>query len=193
MTRKKIALFAIPTCAVLIALGVFSVNFSENELTPSSDTPYEIQNEIMPQAYAMKPNFQVLSGTQLVSPEFLEDNDFLIQELECKIKEVVPFEESQVMWCFFAGEIDTGAALFVVAQLPPQNILSFTNNVIQAGPSSQNLIAFGIIEALNAEIEKETGLDLSGVNGFEIELNASFESNASVDVGVSWKIKEMWS
>jgi len=81
MTKTKIALFAIPMCAILIAIGVFSVNFAEKELTPNSETSYAIQNELIPQAYAEKPEFRILDDDQLG----LWENEF-VDEVECKVK-----------------------------------------------------------------------------------------------------------
>ena len=191
MTRKKIALFAIPTCAILIAIGAISANFSESGLTSNSENSYTIQNEIIPQAYAAKPNFQVLNSTQLgvtLSPDFMET-------VECKVKMNNTIADSEFMWCYFSGDISIPAAIAAIAQVPPQDILSFTSNVIQSNTVADSFIGFLILESLNTQIESANApLELPTPNGFEAELHTNCEDLDLPDptCETSWKVKEMW-
>ena len=196
MTKKTslLVIFAIPIFVVLIAAVAFSGYSFGQELITSFETSNEIPNEIIPQAFAAKPNFVILSGTELVSQSFLDENSILIQTLECKIKMADTIANSQVMWCAFSGEIEIAAALFVAAQLPPEDIISVSNNILDAGPSADSFISLLILEFLNNEIEANTGMDLSNPNGFEGELSAVCENLDDPDPTciTKFKVKEMW-
>jgi len=189
MTKTKIALFAIPMCAGLIAVGVVSYPTLGNE-TFSNEETAEIQNFI-PSAYAAKPNFVVLNSTDLgvtLDPEFMN-------KVECKVKMNNTIADSEFMWCYFEGEISIPAAIAAIAQIPPQEILSFTSNVIQAESVADSFIGFVIFESLNAQIEFANGpLELPTPNGFEAELHTICEDLDLEDptCETSWKVKEMW-
>jgi len=191
MNTKKNAMFAIPVFAVLIAVGAVYGNISNSELSSNSENSSIIQNQIIPQAYAEKPNFQVLNATQLgviIDPEF-------INTVECKVKMNNTVADSEFMWCYFDGEISIPAAIAAIAQVPPQEILSFTSNVIQANSVADSFIGFVIFEALNAQIEAANSpLELPTPNGFEAELHTICEDLDLPDptCETTWKVKEMW-
>ena len=103
MTKTKIALFAIPTCALLIAIGVISVNFAENDLTSNSDDSYLIQNEIIPQAYAEKP-LQEIVPVDVSGTEYGSGSTFDITMVECKIS--TKGGVTTVNWCKATGIMD---------------------------------------------------------------------------------------
>lgn len=190
MTKSKIALFAIPAFAVLIAVGAVYGNISSSELTSNSENNISVQNQIIPQAYAEKPNFQVLNSTDLgvtLTPGFMD-------KVECKVKMNNTLADSQFMWCYFEGEISIPAAIAAIAQVPPQDILSFTSNVVQANSVADSFIGFVILESLNSQIETSNSLELPTPNGFEAELDTICEDLDLPDptCETSWKVKEMW-
>ena len=190
MTKSKIALFVIPAFAILIAIGAVYGNISSSELSSNSENSSSIQNQIIPEAYAEKPNFQVLNSTQLgvvLSPGFMD-------KVECKVKMNNTLADSQFMWCYFEGEISIPAAIAAIAQVPPQNLLSFTSNVVQANSVADSFIGFLILESLNEQIETANSLELPTPNGFEAELHTNCEDLDLPDptCETSWKVKEMW-
>ena len=177
----------------MIGVVAFSGYSFGQELVASFESSNEIQNEIIPQAFAANPNFVILSGTGLVPQSFLDENSILIQTLECKIKMANTIANSQVMWCAFSGDIEIAAALFVVAQLPPEDIVSISNNILDAGLSADSFIGLLILEFLNNEIEAHTGMDLSNPNGFEGELSAVCENLDNPNsCTTKHKFQEMW-
>jgi hypothetical protein len=190
MTKTKIALFAIPMCAVLIAVGVISYPTVGNETFSNEETV--VKQNFVPIAYAEKPNFQVLNSTDLGID--LTGNPFM-QEAECKVKYGTDIVDSDFMYCQFIGEISIPAAIFALSQVPAQDVLSFTGNVIQANSVADSFIGFIIIEGLNYEIENANpGLVLETPNGFEAELSTVCEDldQAEPTCETSWKVKEMW-
>jgi len=191
MNTKKIAMFAIPVCAVLIAVGAVYGNISNSELSSNSEDSSSIQNQIIPQAYAAKPDFQVLNATDLgvtLDPNFMN-------KVECKVKMNNTIADSEFMWCYFEGEISIPAAIAAIAQVPPTEILSFTSNVIQADTVADSFIGFVIFESLNAQIEAgNVPLELPTPNGFEADLHTNCEDLDLPDptCDTTWKVKEMW-
>ena len=194
MTKTKIALFAIPIIVVLVASGAVSGTFSEKE-SVILETPVELQNNVIPQAFGEKPNFVILNGTDLVSQQFLDNHNFTLGDVQCKIKMADTVANSEVMWCQFAGEIDKEGVFDVISQMAAEEIIGFFLFILEEGAGSEMFIGLAIMEFLNEEIESTTGLDLSNPDGSEMEFYSSFENLNSEDeatTNLSWKIKEMW-
>jgi len=103
MTKTKIALFAIPTCALLITIGVLSVNFAETGLASNSEDIYSIQNKIIPQAYAEKP-VQEIVLVDISLTEYGSGSTFDIEKVECKIS--TKGGVTTVNWCKATGIMD---------------------------------------------------------------------------------------
>jgi hypothetical protein len=81
MTRTKIALFAIPIIAGLVAVGAISGNSEKESII--LETSSELQNTVLPQAYAEKPVKATIPIT--VDEDYGDTSTFDNIEVTCKI------------------------------------------------------------------------------------------------------------
>lgn len=89
-------MFAIPTCAVLMAIGVIS--FIGNEVTANSVGSSEVQNLILPQAFAEKPTQTIVDLTSEVeATDYATNSTATVEKVECKIS--TKGSETKVNWC----------------------------------------------------------------------------------------------
>ena len=84
MTKTKTALFAIPIIAGLVAICAISGIFSEKESISYEAPSVELQNNVIPQAFAEKPE-QEIKEVDIRTTDYGSGSTFDIEKVECKI------------------------------------------------------------------------------------------------------------
>ena len=111
MTKTKTAIFAISIIAGLVSIGAISGIFSEKELSVYDIPSVELQNNVIPQAFAEKPSQEIIV-VDVSNTDYGSGSTFDIQKVECKIS--TKDGETEVNWCKATGiqnKIDLVACL----------------------------------------------------------------------------------
>jgi len=194
MTKTKIALFAIPTCALLIAIGVLSVNFTETGLASNSDDTYSIQNQIIPQAYAEKP-LQEIVLVDISSTEYGAGSTFDIEKVECKIS--TKNGETKVNWCKATGIMNkiTLEACLTAAEACFSAFTSVLTDIFAEGADFDKALVEYEVEQLTDTIDSILASDYPGIiipdyeeKSLELEMSVQNDqtSQTKVVVGIEY-------
>ena len=194
MKKTKIAIFAIPTFALLIAIGALSVNFTETSLASNSDDTYSIQNTIIPQAYAEKP-VQVIVPVDVSSTDYGSASTFDITMVECKIS--TKGGETTVNWCKATGilnKVDFETCLSTPETCFGLFLTLFEAMIVEGGDFDKVLVEYEV-EQLTNTINSILATDHPGIiipdyeeKSVELEMSVQNDetSQTKVVVGIEY-------